>query len=478
MSEADYPTLGFDPAPGAPASVADLASKLSAAVTGLAHANATLTSIAKGGDACVWEGETATAFSRKVGDLPRYLTDSHDALKSAAADLTTWHAKLVEYQTTARRYESEAKAAKGRVTTAGAAHDHSVSAYNQAASDPASQLVGQRFASEAAARAAQARIDAAGVRLRHADHALDTATKRLDAARDELDAIVKKAKDLLDHHQSEARSIAAQLRKADGNAPDPSFWAKLGDLTKKAGHSIKDWCTEHADLLKTIGDWMGTASAVLGVAALATMWCPPLAGGLALAGGIAAGGALAAHGAAKLGDADVGWKTLAGDAVGVIPGGVFAKDIALGVKVPIKLAEKSGNLLKGGNIVRKIEESNEAFRGSQATPNLFSRAMGATDAIKFARDGFKFGDKVNLAWQHSVASYSEGGFLADRVSNVFTKAPLQKIPSVAAAIRSDGTLDPMSWWSRGTQIGQKAWGLRGRLEEDFGPGAPTAGSLG
>ncbi|WP_329456275.1 hypothetical protein [Streptomyces sp. NBC_01497] len=478
MSEADYPTLGFDPAPGAPASVDDLATKLSAAVGGLEKANATLTAIAKGGHASAWEGEAATAFSKKVGDLPHYLTDSHDALKSAATQLTAWHDKLVEYQSTARTYESEAKAAKQREAEGEKARDHQSALYDQAVSDPSFPLAGRSYATQAEAKSAQEKIDAAGRRVQNAGKALDTATDRLNAARDELDAIVKKAKDLLDRHQAEARSIADELRKADANAPDASVWEQMGDFFTKQGHDIKDWCTKHADLLKTVGDWLGTASAVLGVAALATMWCPPLAGGLALAGGIAAGGALAAHGAAKLGGADVGWKTLVLDGVGVIPGGVFAKDLALGVKVPLKLAGKSGTMLKGGNTVRKIKESSELFKGSKISPNFFSKALGAKKVYAFSREDLKFGDKLNLAWQHTVASYSEGGVVADGVSNVFTKPPLRNLPGVAEAIRADGTLDPMSWWSRGAQIGQKAWGLRGKLEEDFGPGAPAAGSLG
>ncbi|WP_051839830.1 putative T7SS-secreted protein [Streptomyces sp. NRRL F-5126] len=479
MSADEYPTLGFDPAPGKPSSVNDLATKLSTAVGGLEKASSTLTGIAKGGEEkSVWEGEAATAFSKRVGELPHYLKDSHDALKSAATQLTTWHTKLVGYQATARKYEAEAKTAKSHEATAQKAHDHKASAYNEAGADPVFGLTGRVYGTQAEAQAAQAKIDAASARVKRAGHALDTATKQLNAARDELDAIVQKAKDLLDHHQAEARSIAAKLRKADAKAPNPSFWEGLGDSFKKLGHDIKDWCTTHADLLKTVGDWMSTASAVLGVAALATMWCPPLAGGLALAGGIAAGGALAAHGAAKLGGANVGVMTLAGDTIGAIPGGMFAKDLVLGVKVPLKLAGKGKNMLKGEAVVRKIQASSKLFKPTPASPFVLSKVMGATDARAFSRAGLKFGDKVNLAWQNKVASYSEGGIVADGVSYTFAHTPLKNLPSVAAVIRPDKTLDPMSWWSRGTQIGQKVWGLRGRFEEDFGSGAPAASSLG
>ncbi|MBP0458675.1 putative T7SS-secreted protein [Streptomyces montanisoli] len=478
MSADEYPTLGFDPAPGKPASVNDLATKLSTAVGGLEKASSTLTGIAKGGEEkSVWEGEAATAFSKRVGELPHYLKDSHDALKSAATQLTTWHTKLVGYQATARKYEAEAKTAKSHEATAQKSHDHKASAYNEAGADPAFGLVGRAYGTQAEAHAAQAKIDAASARVKRAGHALDTATKQLNAARDELEAIVQKAKDLLDHHQAEARSIAAKLRKADAKAPNPSFWEGVGDGFKKLGHGIKDWCTKHADLLKTVGDWMSTASGILGVAALATMWCPPLAGGLALAGGIAAGGALAAHGAAKLGGADVGWTKLAFDGVGVVPAGGFGKDLVAGVKVSVKAA-KAGDAanklaLKGVNTISKLKSA--GFELTKDTENEAKLAAG--NKYEFTRDNLGIKGKLSLAWHHNVVKFSEGTLLADGVSKIFTAEQMPKLPGIVSAMRPDGTLDPMSWWSRGVQI-SKGLGLPGKLQEDFSSGAPAASSLG
>ena len=94
--------------------------------------------------------------------------------------------------------------------------------------------------------------------------------------------VAERAQEMLDHHQDDARGIAEALRKANQHAPDTGFWEKAGDWFQQQGHAIEEWATKHADLLKTIGDWLSNISAVLGVLALLTLWCPPLSGALAL----------------------------------------------------------------------------------------------------------------------------------------------------------------------------------------------------
>lgn len=140
MTAAEYPAIGFDPAPGKLESVEDLNSKLSRAATGLDNAYTTLTGITKGGK--TWEGEAASAFAEKVGDLPRYVGDSRDALREASLQLSSWRSKLADYQQKAREYEAQAKAAKEREKTGQGTYDRAASAYNQAAADPALRLVG------------------------------------------------------------------------------------------------------------------------------------------------------------------------------------------------------------------------------------------------------------------------------------------------------------------------------------------------
>ncbi|HZG02885.1 MAG TPA: hypothetical protein VE546_04820, partial [Streptomyces sp.] len=292
MSAEEFPTIGFNPAPGKLSSIDDLTDKLSKTVDGLKKAHEVLTSIGRAGEGgrTAWEGEAATAFSRKVGELPKYLDDSHDALSCAEKQLRDWRTRLAKYQETARDYEARAKAAKDRQTKAEAEHDKAVTAYNSAAADPALGYAGRTFTDQDALNSARARYDAAADRLRQAGRALDAAAGRVEAARDDLEAIIEKAKDLLEEHQEYARTIASRLRKANDKAPDTGFFEGIADAFKKLGNRMQEWCVKHADLLKEIGDWLGIASTVLGILALATVWFPPLSGGLALASaGLSAG---------------------------------------------------------------------------------------------------------------------------------------------------------------------------------------------
>ncbi|MFF3273307.1 putative T7SS-secreted protein [Streptomyces chrestomyceticus] len=462
----EFPSLGFDPAPGKVESVEDLSNKINRASSGLESAHKTLMGIAKGGK--TWEGLAANAFTQHVGDLPKSLSDSVDALKQASAQLGNWRGKLSGYQNTARQYEAQAKAAKERIKTQEAAHDRATNAYNQAASAPAFRLAGQYYTDQTALNEAQSKLDAAQARLKTAGQELDSVGKRLDAAKDELDDIIKQAKELLEHHQSDARDIADRLRKANKNAPDISLFERLGDFFKRMGHGIKEWCVKHADLLKTIGDWLGNIAGVLGVLSLLTMWCPPLSGALALAGGALSLGSLAAHAGAKLGGAKVSWTDLGMDAVGVIPFGKFAKVGALG-KVKIRVGSRelidtatgARSLVNDvdkvaqvnhleGLVQRGIASSDDLARGRSIGP--IERAGGRV----FEANG-GFSNRMKLAWESHVSNNMASGIKEQGWAQTLKKIPgVADADSFKAALRADGTLDPMSWWSRGPLVGQGA----------------------
>jgi hypothetical protein len=149
---------------------------------------------------------------------------------------------------------------------------------------------------------------------------------------------------------------------------------------------------------------------------------------------------------------------------------MFGKDMALGVKVSVKSAKIGETALKGTNIIEKLQAAGFSLEGGNT-------ALSAGSKYEFSRVGLGLKGRVGLAWHHNVAAFSEGGIPADVVSTVFTKSPLKNLPVIASAMRPDGTLNPMSWWSRGVQIG-KGLGLPGKLEEDFQSGAPAAASLG
>jgi hypothetical protein len=416
MSSQDYPAIGFDPAPGQVACVDDLTGKLNKAVTGLESAHATLTEISKGGK--TWEGAAASAFAEKVGDLPKYIGDSRDALRAAATQLTDWRTKLASYQDKARQYEAEAKAAKDREQSGQSAHDQAVSAYNQAAADPALRLAGQYYTNPADLKSAQAKIDAASSRQQKAGDDLDAATKELDKARDELEAIIKRAEELLSHHQGDARSIADKLTKANDRAPDSGLWEGLADAFTKVGHSIENWCTKHADLLKKIGDWLSIASAVFGILALATMWFPPLSGAFALAGGVTSLGALATHGAAKIGGADISASTLVFDGVGALPFGKFANGAMRGVKVGLKFGKQGDLMLKGANTFTKVADAAGSTRTTLSVGKL-SRLGLSDDIAHFNPEGL--GNKASLAWTKHVAETGETNLKGNLYGMALTK---------------------------------------------------------
>ncbi|GAA2458493.1 putative T7SS-secreted protein [Streptomyces macrosporus] len=482
MSAEDYPTIGFNPAPGKLSSIDDLTEKLSKTVSGLKKAHDVLTKIGKSGGqggGSAWEGEAATAFSKKVGELPKYLDDSHDALSTAEKHLKDWRGKLAEYQKTAREYEAQAKSAKSRQTAAESEHAKAVTAYNSAANDPALGYVGQIYTDQSALAKAQAQYDAAADRLRTAGRNLDTAAGKVEKAREDLEAIIKKAEELLEDHQDYARTIASRLRKANDNAPDTGFFEGIADAFKKLGNKIQEWCAEHADLLKEIGDWLGIASTVLGILALATVWFPPLSGGLALASAGLSAAALVSHGAAKIGGADVSAMDLIGDGLGVIPLGKLGVVAAKGVKVPMKLYKVNGQTVASIDKVNKIRGLQDAgFRSTRLETGLFGRPA-APGSKQFSTEGMGFGDRMSLAWNSHVLDTVGSSGKEKAMSWVVEKIAPQRIKdSLGDAIRADGTLDPNSWWSRGPQMIQQAPGVAIGVYNMFtGSDTPAAGRL-
>lgn len=107
---ADHPALGFDPAPGHPASVLALAKKLTTSATSLGEAGRVVGALVS--HSASWQGEAATAFRASLSsELPRYLNAAHTSLTDAARQLNSWHETLVAHRALAARYESRAAAA-------------------------------------------------------------------------------------------------------------------------------------------------------------------------------------------------------------------------------------------------------------------------------------------------------------------------------------------------------------------------------
>ncbi|MEV6620220.1 putative T7SS-secreted protein [Amycolatopsis sp. NPDC051106] len=299
VGSADYPALGFDPAPGAVAGVEEIAGTLSAVAAELDRACDELTGVGKSGG--FWEGDGADAFRETVGKVPGYLDQAHRSLAGAAGTLSGWADDLSALQRHAVDLETRAETAQAQLTTAQA--------------NPHLRLAGQVFTDPA--------------ELQRAEAALGRAQHELTEAQHGLDALRADAKRLRAQHRELAGQVAAALRKATDEAPEEPGWLdKIGDAVGKMVDGVKDlagkawkWTQQHADLIATIGDALSKVGSVLGVVAIATSWIP---GVNAVTAAAAVGVSAAAVGTkllAKAAGADVSWGGIGMDAIGIIPAG-------------------------------------------------------------------------------------------------------------------------------------------------------------
>jgi len=429
----NFPALGFNPAPGNPDNVDGLVGKLNKAANAMDNAHRTLVEVGRGGS--IWEGDAAQAFSGKIGELPGYLEDSVDAMRQASSALNSWRSQLSSYQDTARRYEEEAQHAKDRLEAAKKSREQASDRYDKASDSPAFMLIGRHFDDQATFAQAQNQIDSASAEYQAAGDALEKASRDLQAIEDELDAIVKQARELYFHHQDDAGRTSKALRRANQNAPDISAWEKIGNKFKDIGKSIKKWATDHADTLKKIGDIASGISGVLGIASLATVWCPPLSAALGVASAGASAVALGAHGMAKLGGADISLMTLAGDAIGAVPFGTGAFKAGKAAKTAITGAKA---VTKGGQVV------------TEAVAPVIVKGAG------FVANSGKVASAVG---QNVVKVAAEGGIMHKALGFAVTKTPLRNYALIHEAGDLAGKLSVKSLWSTVPQGAVKAYGL-------------------
>ncbi|RRO18172.1 hypothetical protein EIL87_07960 [Saccharopolyspora rhizosphaerae] len=383
-----YPSLGFDPARGDVAAVRSVAKQLDDTATYSREAHEVLVSVKNQED--VWKGEAAKAFVGSLGELPQYLADAQESLNKASKALATWGDRLQEHQTEASRLEERARLALQNYEAKTKAAENARNAAQHNADDPA---------------------------LR------DAAVQKINAANDawdEVEDIRRKAGDLQDTWQDDARTCADKLNDAAQKAPNKPFFDSLSDMWDDAGK----WFKDH---LGDIGDIAGIVSAVAGALAFIPV-CAPIAGPVAL---IAGGVALAAHGAdmvvnEKYDDMN-GWISLGGDVAGLIPGvGAISKGFNAAGDV-VAGADRLVDVSRATGASGMLDTAGEAvYKGGRAF------AQEAGEAAQEPAKAFDvLADKVVTAHapvelQHNVAKAFQGG----------TSVALQ-VPAAAGLISND-----------------------------------------
>ncbi len=396
-----FENIGWDPTPGDVEDTRDLAKKLGGLASDLGTTLRELERIEAG----AWKGKTAVAFTEYVGqDVTPLIRKSHESFDKASRALRRWANELHEFQVEANRLEKSA---------------------------------GEKLeAKETAQQKADAKGDGKG-------------SQELGKASGAVDEIIDKVNDLEDRYKRAAGNISKELDKATDIAPDePGFWDKLGKGISDAWDATGDWLTEHADLIKAIGDMLSNISALMGMLAIVTLPFPPLAAIFGTAALIGSGLSLAAHGIAMAAGADVSWMTLGTDALGLLPGiGMFGK----GVKVVGKTAKLGRAAAK-----TKVAALGDGFQytriGRSRVLMAFGKnSEGLTDGLGKAGlvkiGGFsKHVYEVSHAGSGLAsrmgglvsAGYHEGQWLGTKGINTFMKGNMDPMSDFGRAI--DGTL--------------------------------------
>lgn len=349
---ADFPNLGFDPAPGDLDTVRRLVTAIGTVTGQSGTAQSQLKRI--GETDGIWVGKAASAFSDSVSEIPPYLEKALTSLNAAHRALSSWETSLAGYQSRARKLEQEAEAAAGRVGSAQRALD-GLPGDTEGMTDKEKE-----------------------------DHKDDKKgkTASYDAAAAELEAIQGRARTLNDEFNGDAETAARQIKNAADDAPPEPNWFErrlddLGNLLEGAWDTITD-----PNFWKLIGDILADVAMVIGIICLFAIPFGGLAG-LALIGLYVGAGALVAHGIALAGGAEgMTWQTLAWDAAGVLAGGV--------ARAGFRLAQSGSALVQAGRNLRATQGLAAALAriGPGSWGNLARLPSGVANSLRgFAMSG-------------------------------------------------------------------------------------------
>ncbi|MFI9275903.1 putative T7SS-secreted protein [Kitasatospora sp. NPDC052896] len=425
-----WPGLGFDPAPGDPASVQALAAGLGKVADHLVSVHDTLSTIGRNDGE--WTGPAAEAFAAKLGELPGYLRRAGDSVRQARDALSAWWTELNGNHAKAADLERQAAGARAELADARASHQ-------RAAADPDLRLVdrARTYPDPDALAAAQHRYDRAVAVLGDAQTRLDTATTSLDA-------LLAAADRLQDEHQRVAEARADLIREAaDSKAPPEPDWLD----------QAWEWVESHSD-------WLSVAAGISGAIAV---FCPAFAvltvGLSLLALGVhttqyATTGRLWPPGR-HIGD----YLTLGGDLLGAVPGiGPAAKGFTAARTARAAAAAEEGTVagLRSGVTVGVREFAGWAKADDPTNPlvtrlpeALASRLGASPDAVQLTGDVAQAGTGVAFAAPTAWAAYAEdeeGGdptatdasVYATGGGNVVTGVPMSAERNRVAAIAGAG----------------------------------------
>ncbi|UKY52299.1 putative T7SS-secreted protein [Streptomyces inhibens] len=378
MATNPYAHLGWNPVPGVPGEVGALQRKVTSAATALRNCHNQLEKLI--GESSYWQGDAADAFRDAIdGELPTYIKNAARSLEKASSQLRIWDDHLSANRDLAQKYDDAAAEKKSAVESAKAHHA-------QAQSHPDLKLAGQEYPSQADA-------DAATARLRAAERSLNEATTQLNHANQAYSDVITKAHTLETTHGDQARTVAKELDGAtDKLAPKEPGWLS------KAVNAI--W-----DGIKAVGEFLyehaGTIGAIAGLLALFPTPLAPLFAGIAVVASAASmtknlsdpkfRDALMFKGSGM--EIFSAYASMAGDTVGMIPGGsalaAAGREVAEGVSLAGRLGVGVSNAEKGAAFFKEIvpafksnavSEVSGAWQAARETASGSAKMMGAISA--------------------------------------------------------------------------------------------------
>ncbi|MET9290531.1 putative T7SS-secreted protein [Streptomyces sp. NPDC003077] len=358
-----WPGLGFNPAKGDPHSIQALASDVKSVGDELDELHDLIKSVGKRDGA--WEGEAAEKFTRKLGELPKYLTQGSESMRDCAKALNSWHTRLQGFQDRAGKLEDEAASARKQADADSEHYNDVYGKYLPSLGKPMEADKAKKIEDE-----------------------LKTAYDRAKTSKDKLEDLIREAEKI--HAQWKDRAGEAEraiLKASENHPPDIHWWDRMVDGLKKGWRDFKDWLVEHADLLSTISAGLAAAAIAVNVIPVVGQAASALLGGASV---VCAAGAMAGHwmGNAR-GNGTPGWK-IGLDALGVLPG----------VGGVIKVA---GAGFKGASLMGRLGNSAKALGNvgnvARATPGGIREGLANPFSMKMINKGLSkaFGKELPSA---------------------------------------------------------------------------------